>query len=177
MAQIVHVVCYQLPDLGIGQDSNLLYRLDTDMAHFRKLTLNHVILMGRKTYDSIGRALPQRVNVVLSRTPSAVSASGIHVFSSVPEALAWCQLHHHEKTIFVIGGSEIYSATMPWTSRVIATEISGTAPANVFYPELDRQLFTVDIVSNQQGTDYFRPDQGAQVYSIVTYVKNKVKTK
>lgn len=117
---------------GIGADNDLLWQRDlpADLAHFRQLTMGGTIIMGRKTYESIGRPLPQRQNIVVSRSLQALP--GVEVVGSLPEAYALAQ---HD--IFIIGGGSIYAQALPDTDVMYATEVAADFPqADVFFPAL-----------------------------------------
>jgi dihydrofolate reductase len=141
----IHIVAYEKMTRGIGYKNSLLFKLEKDLLHFRQTTLNHIVLMGRKTYESIGNRLPRRINIILSRDKN-YQAQGCHIFDDVTEALSWCQEQYPDKSVFVIGGAEIYRLTLPFTHTVIATEIESqqdhkTITADTFYPILPRHEF------------------------------------
>lgn len=138
---LTHVVAYRTSDHGIGFQNRLLYHLRADMTHFRQLTQGQGVLMGRKTWESLGgRPLAQRVNLVLSRTLSPGAHHGAWVFATLSEAWQWYHHHHPQQTLFVIGGAELYRLTQPFTYRVYATEIEDTENADhcdTFYLSAD----------------------------------------
>ena len=118
----------------IGKDNELPWRLPNDLKHFKVLTLGHPVLMGRRTYESIGRALPGRANIVVTRQADW-AAPGVEVFNSVPAALARAQAL--DGKVCVIGGGEIYAQTLALADVVYLTEVhtvveNGTA----FFPAL-----------------------------------------
>jgi dihydrofolate reductase len=116
--------------------------------------------MGRKTYESIGKPLPRRINIVLSRDKN-YHAKGCHIFDDVTEALSWCQSEHPEKTVFIIGGADIYQLTLPFTHTIIATEIESNQKiiaVDTFYPNLSRD----DFYLNQTGPNEIDIDQISQ---------------
>lgn len=117
----------------IGRDGGLPWRLPTDMKHFRELTTGGVVVMGRKTYESIPerfRPLPERRNLVLSTNPDYV-AEGAEVFGDLMSALAACG-----SDCFVIGGGVTYEEALPLAGRVHATEIEGAIDGDTCFPEL-----------------------------------------
>ena len=103
----------------IGRDNELPWRLPADLAHFRKVTMGHPIVMGRKTYESIGRPLPKRRNIVLTRD-SSWSADGVEVIHR-PEDLY--QLPGMDGQVFIIGGSEIYAAFFPLLDDLLVSHV------------------------------------------------------
>ncbi len=119
---------------AIGLDNRLLWRLPEDLKRFKSLTLGHPILMGRKTFESLGRPLPGRRNVVVSRNPDWRS-EGADVFSSLEEALAACV---GSEKVFVIGGAEIYRQALAMADVLDLTEVDDAPEGDVFFPDLDK---------------------------------------
>ena len=118
----------------IGKHNELPWRLPDDLKHFKALTLGHPVLMGRRTYESIGRALPGRLNVVVTRQPGW-AAPGVEAAASVPAGLARAQAAG--TTVFVIGGAEIYRQTLPLATVVYLTEVhTAIADGDAFFPPL-----------------------------------------
>jgi dihydrofolate reductase len=118
----------------IGRDGDLPWRLPSDLAHFKQLTLGGTVLMGRKTYESIPerfRPLPGRRNLVLSRTPG-LALEGAEVFGALDAALEACD---HE--CFVIGGATTYAEALGLADRVVATEVDADVDGDTFFPALD----------------------------------------
>ncbi len=105
----------------IGVDNRMPWHLPADLAHFKQLTLGHSIVMGRKTFESIGRPLPGRRNLVITRN-ATWQANGCETFASLEAALKTCS---GEKEVFIIGGGAIYQAAMPLMERLYVTEIEG----------------------------------------------------
>lgn len=119
---------------GIGIDNTLPWKLPEDLAHFKRMTTGHPIIMGRKTFDSIGRPLPNRRNIVITRN-AEWQHDGVEAATSVEAALAL--LDGAEG--FVIGGAEIYRQSLPLTSRLIITEIGQTYECDAFFPAIARE--------------------------------------
>ena len=117
---------------AIGKDNQLLWPLPEDLKRFKRLTTGHVVVMGRKTYESIGKPLPNRVNVVVSRNPN-FRAEGCQVVSSLEEALTVAD----NRTVFLIGGAELYRLGLPLCDRIELTEVH-TAPEGDTFFEFDR---------------------------------------
>jgi dihydrofolate reductase len=120
---------------AIGKDNALLWRLSSDLKLFKSLTTNHIVIMGRKTYDSIGRPLPNRVNIVISRQMN-LSLEGVVVAASMEEALEKAQADFPEKSIFVIGGGEIYRQALSDATRIYRTLVETTCEGDTFFPDL-----------------------------------------
>ena len=117
----------------IGAGNRLPWHLPADLKHFRSLTMGHHILMGRKTYESIGRPLPGRISVILSRDP-AYTAPGCIVLGSVEQALA---LAADDDEVFAIGGGELYGEMVRHAQRVYLTEVGADFDGTVLFPALD----------------------------------------
>ncbi len=104
------------------------------MAHFKRTTMGHPVIMGRKTWDSIGRALPGRRNIVVTRDANW-QAAGAERAASIDEAVALCE---GEPEAFVIGGSQIYADALPLADAIVATEIDRDVEGDVHFPAIDR---------------------------------------
>lgn len=124
-------------DRGIGYRNALPWRLPEDLKHFKALTLGHRVVMGRKTWESIGRPLPGRDNVVVSRQ-AGFTAPGGQVVTSLTQALA---LPGDGKPVFCIGGAQLYRAALPLAWRLYLTEIDRRFPADTFFPEISREVW------------------------------------
>ncbi|MFM9008425.1 MAG: dihydrofolate reductase [Bacteroidota bacterium] len=118
---------------GIGKDNQLLWHLPADLKHFKSITTGYTVIMGRKTHESIGRPLPNRRNIVLSR--SLVSAPvGCEIMGSLDEALLTCK---DEQKAFVIGGAEIYRLAIDKADELFLTRVDTLADADTFFPEFN----------------------------------------
>ncbi|MFN3234477.1 MAG: type 3 dihydrofolate reductase [Gammaproteobacteria bacterium] len=116
----------------IGINNQLPWHLPADLAHFKKTTLGHAILMGRKTFDSIGKPLPNRTNIVLSRDQS-LSLPGCQVVHSLEQALEQTT----DNSLFLIGGATLYQQFLPKISRLYLTIIHKEFEGDAFFPELN----------------------------------------
>ena len=117
----------------IGRDNDLPWRLPADLAHFKKVTMNKPILMGRKTYDSIGRPLPGRKNIVLTRDKDHL-IDGVTVVNSLEEAMSVVQ---DAEELMVIGGSALYELALPITQRMYLSFVQGEFEGDAWFPEFD----------------------------------------
>jgi dihydrofolate reductase len=117
---------------GIGIRNTLPWKLPEDLAHFKRTTSGHAIIMGRKTFDSIGRPLPNRRNIVVTRNP-VWQHEGVTVATSLPSAVALAA----QDQVFVIGGAQIFVEALPIAQRLIVTEISAEFDSDVFFPPID----------------------------------------
>jgi dihydrofolate reductase len=120
----------------IGADGDIPWHLPEDLAHFKRLTVGKVVVMGRRTYESIGRPLPRRTNVVVTRTPGW-GADGVLVARSWPEARALAEEHETDEVV-VIGGAALYAEALPEADRQVLTEVHATPAGDTCYPEFDR---------------------------------------
>ena len=120
----------------IGCDGRLPWRLPADLQWFKRHTLGHPVLMGRKTWDSLGRPLPGRTNVVVSRQVG-LELPGAHVFTDVTAALAFAQAQSGGDEVFGIGGGELYRQLLPLAGRVLLTRVHATVAGDAFFPPLD----------------------------------------
>jgi dihydrofolate reductase len=118
----------------IGANNTLPWRIADDLKHFKALTLGHPIIMGRKTWESLGRALPGRHNIVITHNPD-YCAEGAAVVTSVAAAIAACA---KEAVAFVIGGAEIYAQTLPLARYMALTEIHAEVAGDAHFPEFNR---------------------------------------
>jgi dihydrofolate reductase len=119
---------------GIGKAGKLPWRLSSDLKRFRELTMGHHMIAGRKTFESIGKPLPGRQTIVVTRNAS-FKPDGCLVAASVQAALALAQ-ERGETEVFVIGGAEIYTQTLDVADRVYLTHVHAEVDADTFFPEL-----------------------------------------
>ena len=119
----------------IGINNGIPWYLPADLKYFKKTTLDHHIIMGRKSYESIGRPLPRRTNVIVTRDPFYL-ASNCLVVHSVEEGLQLA-LDNNEDEAFIIGGGEIYHLAMPYVDRLYLTEVDLEVDGAVYFPEID----------------------------------------
>jgi dihydrofolate reductase len=117
---------------GIGINNTLPWKLPEDLAHFKRVTTGHPIIMGRKTFDSIGRPLPNRRNIVITRNADW-RHDGVEAVTSIEAAVALLD----GADGYLIGGAEIYRQAMPLTQQLIITEIGHTFDCDAFFPEID----------------------------------------
>ena len=131
---IVAMSCNQV----IGRDGKIPWHLPQDLKRFKTLTMGHPIIMGRKTHESIGRVLPGRTNVVLTRN-AQYSSAGTKVFNSLDAALAKLNDDHDQG--FIIGGAAVYREALPRVDRVYLTLIEEEIQGDTFFPQLPTETF------------------------------------
>lgn len=123
----------------LGKNNKLLWSLPADMAHFKKLTTGHTIIMGQKTFESIGKPLPNRKNIVLSLDKNS-KPNGVEITNSIEKAIKMSRtaLDTKNKEVFVIGGGQIYKLFMNIANKLYITHINASFPdADTFFPEID----------------------------------------
>jgi dihydrofolate reductase len=135
---------------GIGIDGHLAWHLSTDLKRFKSITMGHHLIMGRKTYDSIGRPLPGRTMIVVTRNPE-FRAEGCLVANSLDEALDIAR-QGGENEVFIIGGGEIFAQALGVADRLYLTQVHSTTKADVFFPEFDAEEW-IELQSEEHGAD------------------------
>ncbi|WP_226530521.1 dihydrofolate reductase [Metabacillus niabensis] len=131
----------------IGRDNQLPWHLPQDLAYFKKVTMNHKIIMGRKTFESIGRPLPGRENIIVTRD-STYSQEGCTILHSIDEILELSSRSDEE--LFVIGGAEIFKEILPVSDRLYITEIDDEFEGDTYFP--DRKETEWKKISVEKGT-------------------------
>lgn len=123
----------------IGIDNKLPWYLPEDLKYFRRLTTGNIVIMGRKTFESIGKPLPNRQNIVISRN-SDFAAEGIKIVSTIEQALNVANSMAEISGIneaFIMGGAQIYAQTLPLAQRLYITEVKKTVTGDAFFPSID----------------------------------------
>ncbi len=121
---------------GIGRAGRLPWRLSTDLKRFRALTMGHHIIVGRKTFESIGKPLPGRRMIIVTRDPD-YQAPGCVIAHSIAEAIERARAVG-ETELFICGGAEIYAQTLDVAERIYLTRVAADCDADTFFPEFDR---------------------------------------
>lgn len=145
---------------GIGVDNQLPWHLPEDLAHFKRLTSGHPIIMGRKTFDSIGRALPNRRNIVITRNPDW-RHDGVEAVHSLQAAIELVG----DAPAFIIGGAQIFNDAMALAERLEVTEIAHTFPCDTFFPPLAPGAWA------ETARASYHSDANGYGYAFVTYEK------
>ncbi|MCM1030573.1 MAG: dihydrofolate reductase [Oscillibacter sp.] len=149
----------------IGRNNALIWHLSADLKHFKALTTGHAVIMGRKTFESIGKALPNRRNVVISRNPEFM-AEGCEVTASVEDALA---LVAGEEEVFVIGGGRIYNELWSRADRLYLTRVHTETEGDTYIPAVDKEEW--ELVSRE---DFKADEKNEFDYSFLEFCrKNK----
>jgi dihydrofolate reductase len=118
----------------IGINNTLPWRIPEDLKRFKSLTMGHHLIMGRKTFDSIGKPLPGRITVVVTRN-EALKIEGCIMAHSLEEAIKACA---GDDEIFIVGGAELYALAMPWVETIYLTEINLDVAGDTYFPEFDK---------------------------------------
>ena len=134
----------------IGADGDIPWRLPEDFAHFKRVTLGHTLVMGRATYDSIGRPLPGRTTIVLTRDPDW-HADGVLTAPGIEEALALA-----EGDVYVAGGAAVYAAALPHADEQLLSEVDLEPEGDTFYPEFDETEWPEVSREHRDGFDVVR---------------------
>jgi dihydrofolate reductase len=148
---------------AIGKDNKLLWYLPKDLKHFKEITTGHTVIMGRKTYDSVGKPLPNRRNIIITR--QAITIEGCEVVNSIEAAIELCK---DEQEVFIVGGAEIYKQAMHLTDRIYLTIVHKNFEGDSFFPE----------ISSQEWKEVFREDhepdeKNLLPYSFITYERGE----
>ncbi|WP_066677558.1 MULTISPECIES: dihydrofolate reductase [unclassified Chryseobacterium] len=122
----------------IGSGNQLLWHLPKDLKHFKDLTSGHPIIMGRKTYESIGKALPNRTNIVVSRKKNWFQ-EGVLIVGSLKEAVKFAK--KIDENIFIIGGGNVYEQTMEIADRLEVTLVKATLEADTHFPKINEKIW------------------------------------
>ena len=147
---------------ALGKDNKLIWHLSDDLKHFKNLTKGHHVIMGRKTFESMPKALPNRTNVVISRQKDYV-AENAQVVSSLEAALAFAQ---EDDRPFIIGGGEIYSQALPFADCIELTRVHDDFEADTFFPEIDTTVWREVWRENHD-----KDDEHAHAFSFIRYEK------
>lgn len=143
---------------AIGKNNQLLWHMPNDLKHFKEITSGRTIIMGRKTFDSVGKPLPRRRNIVVTRQD--ITIPGCEVVKSIEDGLALCK---GEDEVFIGGGAEIYKLAMHLTNRIYLTIIHKSFDADTFFPEIDKSEW------KEVKREDFKPDEKNSLpYSFIT---------
>ena len=126
---------------AIGKNNQLPWNIPEELAYFRKTTLGATVIMGRKTYDSVGRPMPKRHNIVITRQKGLV-IPGVDICNTLSEALELAK--KHETEIFVIGGAEIYAMALPYADKMYLSFVKKEYEGDTFFPEWDHSLWEME---------------------------------
>jgi len=146
----------------IGKDNELPWYLPADLKYFKKTTLGHPVIMGRKSYESIGRPLPKRTNIVLTRDPYFIS-SGILIAHSLSEATSLAEELESDE-VFIIGGATIYEGSLPFLDRMYITEVHEEFEGDTFFPEWNREEWKLILEEHHQSDEKNKFNYSFKIY-------------
>ncbi|WP_259016987.1 dihydrofolate reductase [Emticicia fluvialis] len=121
---------------AIGKNNQLLWRLSTDLKHFKTLTSGHAIIMGRKTFESIGKPLPNRTNIVITRSDKVSDDASVLIADSIDKAIELTKQAQGADEIFIVGGGNIYEQALSITDKIYLTEVKVSIEGDTYFPEL-----------------------------------------
>lgn len=125
---------------ALGKDNAMIWHLPDDFKHFKSLTTGNFILMGRKTFETFPKPLPNRVHLIVTRNTNYQAPENCFVFATIKEAIQFAEKQNQEK-LFVIGGGEIYKQTISEATELSITEVHATFEADAFFPEIDKNIW------------------------------------
>ena len=149
----------------IGKENKLIWHLPEDLKHFKEITTGHTIIMGRKTFESLGRVLPNRKHIIFSQNPDfKVNNENVEVVHSL---LQIQDLIEGKEEAFVIGGAMIYNLLMPYVTKMYVTEIDKEFEGDTFFPKINTEIWKE--TSREKGK---KDEKNNLDYDFVTYEKN-----
>ncbi len=146
----------------IGKDNKLIWHLPADLANFKKITMGHHIIMGRKTYESIGKHLPGRTSVIITKQKD-YRADGCVIADSVDDAL---KIAGSDTEAFIVGGAEIYRQSIEIADKIYFTKVYENFEGDTFFPEIDMNKWKIS-----SKTDFFPDEKNKFKYSFIIFVK------
>ena len=168
MITISHVVALSNNNV-IGINNSLPWNLKTDLAHFKNYTSNKIIVMGRKTYESIGRPLPNRINLIVSNTIKEIN--GAELFKSTEDAINKAKelcINKNLNEIIIIGGGYLFRDTLSITNKLVLTKVNCNIEGDIFYPEIDLNEW------KKLSSENFKKDSDNDYdFTVITYEKSK----
>ena len=159
---MINVIVAYDKNLAIGKDNTLVWRQSADLKRFKELTTGNTVVMGRKTFESIGKPLPNRRNIVITRQD--IDIEGVEIIKSIEE------IKNIEEDIFIIGGGEIYKSCLIFADRIFATEIDCEIEADTWFVDVDMSEWVVESKSEHKSDEKNQYD-----YSFINLIKNGFK--
>ena len=148
----------------IGKNNTLIWHLPADLKRFKALTTGHVIIMGRKTFESIGKPLPNRTTIVISRQAD-LQIEGVIIAHSVEEAILKAKSITRDD-IFIVGGAEIYALSLALADQILVTQLHDIFEGDAYFPEIPTETF--EVTEKERGiTD----EKNAYQFSYITYTR------
>ena len=150
----------------IGKDNQLIWKLSADLKRFKNLTSGHFVLMGRKTFDSLGRLLPNRTHLIISRDPDYQAPENHFSFRSIEDAIIFCNKIEVDR-LFILGGGQIYQEAMPICDRLEITEVEAEPDGDTFFPQIDPDKW-----KETEREEFPADEKNEFPYAFVTYEKH-----
>jgi dihydrofolate reductase len=158
---IISIVVAIAENHAIGKDNKLLWHLPNDLKHFKTITSGHTVIMGRKTYDSVGKPLPNRRNIIITR--QHIEIAGCEVVNSLEEAVALCKT---EGEVFIVGGAEIYRQAMAITNKIYLTIVHRSFEGDTYFPKIEENVWV-----ETEREDHDADEKNKIAYSFITLVR------
>lgn len=162
---IISIIVARATNNAIGINGDLPWRLPSDLSHFKRTTSGHHVIMGRKTFVSLGKPLPGRTHIVVTRNLNFSVPAGHFVAHNLDEALAIAKSEGIER-VFILGGAEIYREALPLAHEMIITEIEAQPQADTFFPSFDPDTWKV-----VEKTRVEKSEKNPYTHTFVTYQK------
>lgn len=149
----------------IGKDNQLIWKLSSDLRRFKNLTTGHHILMGRKTFESLGKPLPNRTHLIITRNPDFQAPDGHFSFTSLVNAFIFCNKMEVDE-LFIIGGGQIYLESIDLCDVLEITEVECEPDGDTFFPEINPKIW-----KETERESFPADEKNEYPYSFVTYKK------
>ncbi|MBU1085258.1 MAG: dihydrofolate reductase [Candidatus Beckwithbacteria bacterium] len=154
MSATISIIVAHDDNFGIGKKGKIPWHISADFKYFKKITTKHPIIMGRKTFESIGKPLPNRPNIIITRHPQySAPERNIQVIHSLQKAIALAKTLD-QKEIFIIGGGEIYKQALPFADKLYITHIKGNFNCDTFFPDYSSQFNKIISKKTNQSNKY-----------------------
>lgn len=148
---------------ALGKDNQLVWHLPKDFKRFKALTTGHFIIMGRKTFESLPKPLPNRTHVIITRQKNYTAPENCIVVNTIADAINACPKND---TIFIIGGGEIYKQALPLATKIELTRVHTTVIADTFFPEINTKQWELITAQHHE-----KDKKHAFCFSFLTYIK------
>lgn len=135
----------------IGKDNKMMWHLPLEFKHFKELTTGHCIVLGRKNYESIGRLLPNRTNIIVTRNKD-YHVEGAIIVNSLEAAIEYAKTQG-EKELFITGGGEIYRQALLEAKRIYLTEVDYNEPGDVYFPQIDETQYKIEKLKEEPASE------------------------
>ena len=159
---MINIIVAYDKNRGIGKDNTLVWRQSADLKRFKELTTGNTVVMGRKTFDSIGRPLPNRSNIVISRQD--IEIEGVEIIKSIEE------IKNIKEDIFIIGGGEIYKNSLIFADKIYATILDAEIEADTWFVDVDMNDWIIE-----SKEEYKFDEKNQYNYSFINLIRNGIK--